>query len=404
LPLPQLTPDQMVKPRLFEMRISLLFAAIFVPVGIHLPYFPLWLDHAGFSAAEISVVLAAPMFLRVVTTPFITAFADRAQDRVNVLVAMVAAALVLSLGYFLNPGYAVVLCVSAALAVFWTPQSPLADSLALSGVRRFGCDYSRMRIWGSTAFLVANLAGGVILSLTGAGAVPVLITLGLAVALVVALAAPRLGPPRKASPLSASDLQQGAPAVLTRGFVFFVAGAGLVNASHGFIYGFGSIYWSSLGLDGATVGALWAWAVVAEVGMFALFTRLFSRTTPSMLLIFAGVAGIVRWTALPLVWPAGLSVAGFFAVQSLHAVSTGLVLLGVQKMIAETIPDHRTGAAQGIAFFGNGFAMAAVTLASGPLYQQFGSDGFFIMSAVAAGGIGLLLMGVRSAPKRGLRR
>src|SRR5690606_4932927 len=104
----------------------------------------------------------------------------------------------------------------------------------------------------------------------------------------------RLGPPRKASPLSASELQNGAPAVLTPAFVYFVTGAGLVNSSHGLIYGFGSIYWSSLGLDGTTVGALWAWAVVAEVGMFALFTRLFSRTTPSMLLVFAGIAGIVR--------------------------------------------------------------------------------------------------------------
>lgn len=402
--LPPLTPDQMVKPRRFEMRISLLFAAIFVPVGIHLPYFPLWLDHIGFSAAEIAVILATPMFLRVVTTPFITAFADRARDRADVLVIMAAAALALSFGYFLEPTYAVVLAVSIMLAVFWTPHAPLADSLALSGVRRFGSDYSRMRVWGSAAFLSANLAGGAILSGTGPVAVPFILSAGLAGTVVMALLAPRLGPPRKPSPLSAADLQEGAPSLLTPAFVYFVAGAGLVNSSHGLIYGFGSIYWNSLGLDETTVGALWAWAVVAEVGMFFAFTRLFSKTTPSMLLVFAGLAGIVRWTALPMIWPLGLGIGGFLAVQTLHAASTGFVLLGVQKMIAETIPEHRTGAAQGLAFFGNGFAMAAVTLASGPLYERLGGDGFFVMAVIAAAGVCLLLIGDRSTPQRRLGR
>ena len=49
---------------------------------------------------------------------------------------------------------------------------------------------------------------------------------------------------------------------------------------------------------------------------------------------------------------------GFFAVQTLHALSTGLLLIGLQKMIGETVPEERTGAAQGIAYFANGFATA----------------------------------------------
>ena len=39
---------------------------------------------------EIAVILSAPMFLRVVTTPLITAMADRAKDRANVLIAISA--------------------------------------------------------------------------------------------------------------------------------------------------------------------------------------------------------------------------------------------------------------------------------------------------------------------------
>ncbi len=377
---------------------ALLYVALFLPMGIHLPYFPLWLEHAGFGAAEIGIILAAPMFLRVVTTLLITAAADRARDRADVLLALAIAAFVLSFGYFLPPGYLLVLCVSLGLAVVWTPHTPIADSLALSGVRRFGSDYSRMRIWGSAAFLAANFGGGFLLSLSGIGAVPVLISAGLAVAVAASLIAPRLGRPRKASPLSASELQQGGPSLLTPPFLYFVAGCGLVVASHGFFYAFSSIYWQSLGISGGVIGLLWSWAIVAEIGMFAVFTRLFGRTRPSRLVALAGLAAAVRWIAFPLISPAGLGVPGFFAVQTLHALSTGLILIGLQKMIAETVSEERTGAAQGIAFFANGFAMAAVTLVSGQLYAALGVNGFYVMAVIALAAIGLVLRGSRLAP------
>ncbi|SFT79827.1 MFS transporter [Mesorhizobium sp. YR577] len=402
--LPPLSPEQLVKPRHFELRISLIFAALFIPQGVHLPYFPLWLEAKGFDAEKIAIILAAPMFLRVVTTPFISAMADEAKDRANVLIVMVAAALLISAGYFLPPTYVTVLGVSLALAVAWTPHAPLTDSLALSGVRRFGSTYANMRIWGSAAFLGANLAGGAILSFTGAEAVPVMISIGLVGILAVSFIAPRIGRPRRASPLSAVDIQESAPKLLNRYFVFFVAGAGIIVASHGFLYSFISIYWKSIGINDTVIGLLWASAVVAEVGMFMIFTRIFGRMRPPTLLLMAGLAAIVRWLAFPLIWPLGLGVGGFFAVQWLHAFSTALILIGVQKLIAETVVEERTGAAQGIAFFANGLSMATVTLVSGPLYGRLGIGGFYVMAAVAMVGLVFIALAAKSAPERRIRR
>jgi PPP family 3-phenylpropionic acid transporter len=402
--LPPLLPEQLVKPRHFEFRISLIFAALFVPLAVHLPYFPLWLEAKGFDAEQIGIILAAPMFLRVVTTPVITALADRAKDRANVLIALVVASLVMSLGYFLQPTYAIVLLVSLAFQIVWTTHSPLADSLALSGVRRFGSSYPAMRIWGSMAFLFANFIGGVILAATSADAVPWMITVGLAGTLAASLFAPRLGKPRRASPLSATELQEAAPKLMNRYFLLIVAGVGVINASHGFLFGFVSIYWKSIGISDTVLGLLWAFAVVAEVGIFLVFTRIFGSISATAVLGIAGAAAIVRWLAFPLIDPLGLGIPGFFVVQSLHAFSTGLFLIGLQKLIAETVPEERTGAAQGIAFFANGFAMATVTLLSGPLYERFGVDGFYVMAVVAAIGLGLIALAARSAPERRIGR
>lgn len=402
--LPPLSPEQLVKPARFELRLSLIYAAILVAPGVHLPYFPLWLEAQEFDAQQIAVILSAPMFLRVVTTPFITAMADEARERANVLILLLASTLLISGGYFLKPTYLVILAVSLLLSVAWTPQVPMTDSLALSGVRRFGSSYAAMRIWGSISFLIANLGGGYILSHTGAQAVPAIITTALAFALGASLVAPRLGRPRRGSPLSAADMQVAAPKLMNRYFLLFIGGSGMILASHGFMYSFVSIYWKSIGLGDTIVGILWAWAVVAEVVMFMAFKRLFAHLSASRMIAMAGVAAIVRWIAYPLIWPLGLGVTGFFAVQTLHALSTALILLGVQKLIADTVTEERTGAAQGMVFFATGFAMAAVTLASGPLYDAFGVYGFIVMVGVAGLGLALVALASRSAPERRLGR
>ena len=86
-------------------------------------------------------------------------------------------------------------------------------------------------------------------------------------------------------------------------------------------------------------------------------------------------AAIVRWIAYPMIEPLGLGVPGFFAVQTLHALSTRAPPhRAFQNMIfGGTVAEERTGAAQGLAFFSTGFCMAAVTLLSGPLYERLGS-------------------------------
>lgn len=399
--LPPLSPEQRTKPARFDLRMSVLFAALFLPLGVHLPYFPLWLEARGFGADQIAVILAAPMFLRVATTPLITALADRARDRLHVIVLLSAAALCFSGGYFLHPGYGLLLAVSLAFQVAWTPLSPLADSLALSGVRRFGVNYAGLRIWGSISYLAGNFGGGVLVSRLGLDTVPAMISAGLALGLIAALAAPRLGRPRVDSPLSATALQRADPALLTRGFLLFAAGAGLISGSHSFLHGFVSIYWKSIGIGETVIGLLWAWAVLAEVMIFLSFRRWFGHRSPFMVLAVAGSAAVLRWLVFPWIWPLGLGIPGFFAAQTLHALSTGLMLIGVQMMIARTVPEARTGAAQGVAFFCNGVSNATVTLVSGPLFAAAGIDGLFAMAAVAAAGLGLILLAGRQPQSAG---
>ena len=61
----------------FAVRVALFYGALFVFYGMHTPFLPVWLNWKGLSASEISVVVAAPLFLRVFVSPTVALAADR---------------------------------------------------------------------------------------------------------------------------------------------------------------------------------------------------------------------------------------------------------------------------------------------------------------------------------------
>ena len=76
-------------------------------------------------------------------------------------------------------------------------------------------------------------------------------------------------------------------------FWIFVATASALQASHQVYYGFGSLYWRSLGFSETTIGWLWAEGVVAEILLFWQGRRLLARLGPAGLMALGGLAGIV---------------------------------------------------------------------------------------------------------------
>jgi PPP family 3-phenylpropionic acid transporter len=402
--LPPLAPEQQVKPRHFELRMALLFAAVFMPNGFYLPYFPLWLRESGFGPEEIGVLLAAPMFVRVVAGPTVSALADRATDRVPVLMLLALLATGSACGYFLPPVYSLVLGVSLVFSLFWGPHSPLADSLALSGVRRYGSEYPKMRVWGSVSFLSANILGGWVINRAGVDAFPWMLVAALVSIVLMCLIAPRLGRPRRPALDPAEILPRAAPVFRNPYFVLFLLSSALAQASHAQLYTFATIYWESVGIGGTAIGLLWAFSVMAEVAMFAVFRRFFGRVSAPLVLAIGAIMAMARWGLFPLVHPFGAGLAGFFVLQGMHAFSFSAVFLATQRMLAETVPEPRIGAAQGASYFANNTLLAILTLAAGPLYRSFGPGSFAAMAGVSAVGFVLAVACIRLSPERRLRR
>src|ERR1700733_7511903 len=66
-----LTPHSRPSGRDIEFKLSLLYAATFLTFGVQIPFLPVWLGSRGLDDRHIALALAAPQFLRVVSTPLL---------------------------------------------------------------------------------------------------------------------------------------------------------------------------------------------------------------------------------------------------------------------------------------------------------------------------------------------
>ncbi len=302
------------KPPRFELRVALAYFAIFTSSGLHLPYFPLWLEYRALTPTQIAIVLSMPLFVRVIAAPLVSMLADRSNDRAHILsIATVLAAIVAAF-YFVPFGFAGILVVSLLLAPPWTSQVPLADTIALSGVRRYGADFAKMRVWGSISFLLTSFVGGIFIQQVGEHIIPWALLGLLVAACAVSFIVPRIGKPRRLSPLSDVDMADAGRALRRPAFVTFLIATGITQASHAYGYSFSAIYWKSIGIEETMIGALWSISVVAEVIMFTCFRRVFGRLHPARVLMIGSAVAMFRWMAFPLIAPAGLGVAGFLLI------------------------------------------------------------------------------------------
>jgi len=362
-------------------RLSAFFFALFFVLGVYLPFFPVWLAERGLNEWQIGIVLATPMAMRIVSTPLTAAFADRfAQPRIPLLIyASLCFAFFTMLG--LLDGFVAIAMMMGLIAVFWMPLAPLSDAMAFAVARRDGVDYGRMRLWGSIAFILANLGIGWLVARLAGG-----ITLPILVASFAAVAVAAFFLPRTTTPAPAPEQAWAGRSLLRQPLsLAFVLAAGLVQASHAMLYGFGSLHWQSLGLDGTRVGVLWAIGVIAEIVLFSVSGRVVARLGPLGMVALAASAAIVRWSIFPFV----SSFAAFLVVQLLHGLTFAAAHLGLIHHVANSVPEHRAGSAQGFAVTVATALMAIATSISGPLYRAFGAEAFFTMAGI---GIAALLL------------
>ncbi len=378
----------------FARRMASFYASLFVALGVHLPFLPVWFAARGLDAQTIGVVLAMPMILRLFAIPLATRLADRRGAlRTVILVAALAALLGFgALGFVTSPLAIATLYASAATAFMLL--FVLSDVYALRGLAPHRRAYGPVRLWGSAAFIVANLMAGYLLDIIAARDLIWLVVAALALCVTAALALPPLAAPPL---LASSDTPPGRRLLGDPTFIAVATAASLIQGSHAVYYGFSTIDWQAAGFGGGTIGLLWALGVLAEIVLFALSARLPAAFSPSILIILGGVGALVRWIAMALDPPGAL----LPMLQCLHGLSFGATHLGTLAFIARAAPAGLAATAQGYVAVVSGVVIAAATGLSGLLYGRFGAAAYGAMGLVAGAGLIAALCAHRMQGARG---
>jgi PPP family 3-phenylpropionic acid transporter len=358
----------------FAARAALFYAVSCILLGMHMPFFPVWLQAKGFAASEVGAILAATALVRVLSVPTATHAADRRFDIRDVMIAFAAvtAAGFCALGFADRPWTIIALTVVTAFA--HTPAMALLDAYALRGLKARGRAYGPVRLWGSAAFILANLGAGFAFDLIAARD---LIWLLAASAVLIALVATRM--PRLPSPHLGEAAASTAPLWRDGRFLAVVMAASLVQSSHALYYGFSTIAWTAAGLDGLAIGALWALGVIAEIVLFAMSGRLPPALGPLPLLLIGAGGATLRWSVMALD-PPGWTLP---LLQCLHALSFGASHLAAITFIATTVHDGRGATAQGYFSVLQGLTLSACMLLAGFLYASIGVASYAAMALVA---------------------
>ena len=361
------------------------YGAVFLALGVYLPFWPVWLAERGLEAADIGLLLALTSWIKVVSVPSVARLVDWS-GRPKAALALLTLFSLASFALFLLAwDFWAILAVQLLTALAFHGLVPLAESQTMRAVRTDGLDYGRIRLWGSVAFILGSLGAGELLTGRSATLLLWLILGALAASVAAALALPAGTATGRQTPGAG-----GVGLLLTdRRFLLFLLAAALAQASHAVYYGFSALAWRAAGLSASAVGWLWAEGVLAEIVFFAFSAAFLRRLAPAGLLALAGLAGVVRWCVLA----GATDLPALAAVQGLHALTFGAAHLAAVHFIAGRAPPGLAATAQGLyAALSGGLAMGVAVLLAGRLYQEIAAEAYYAMAALSAAALVLAIL------------
>ena len=365
----------------FALKLGLFYAAYFFFGGVQLPFFPVWLQARGLDAETIGLMIAVPTLVRIAVTPIISHQADRHRALKAVLViGSVTGLFAMTVVGLVDGAIAILAAFTVAMAAL-APMLSMTDAYALSGLSVRARAYGPVRLWGSVAFIAGNVGAGFILHFIAPGQLIWLIVSSLVIVVLTAIALVPLdlgGTASQAAP-------RRSPMTLLRmpAFLAVALASSMIQGSHALYYGFSTLEWRALGIDGTVIGALWGLGVLAEIVLFAYSTRLPGALRPTALMVIGGIGALIRWTAMAFDPP----MAALPALQLLHAASFGATHLGAMGYLARAISRDMAATAQGLVATLSGIVTASATALSGLAYARSGSTAYLLMAAMALVGM-----------------
>lgn len=355
-------------------RLGAFYLIYFASLGAFVPYWGLYLDHLGYSAAAIGLLMAIAQGMRIVAPTAWAWVADHTgRHMLWVRVASLMAALIFA-GVLVDQSFLWLALVLGAYSFFWTAALPQFEANTLLHLRRQPQDYSLTRLWGSIGFILAVTAVGYMVEARGPAVLPWLSLVLFAAMFFVSLGVPEAGDDGH------GHAGQSLGGILRRREVWAtLLVAFLMLTAFGPYQVFFTLYLDRLGYAKDVIGLLVAAGVVAEVGVFLLMPRYLPRFGPRLLILVALAATVVRWAATAL-WADRIEI--LLPAQLLHMFTFGVFHAVTVYLIHRHFVGRLRGRGQALySSIGFGAGGALGSLMGGQVWELYGPQATFMCAA-----------------------
>ncbi len=357
-------------------RLSSFYFWYFALLGTWLPFWGLYLQSQGYSAAEVGYIVAVMMGTKIVAPSLWGWLAQRSGNRTGVIRIGSLAALLCFCGVFVDGGFWWLLLVVAAYSFFWNAVLSQFEVVTLSHLRGNEHWYSRVRVWGLLGFIAAVSVVGVVLDIITLQRLPVvLVTILLFIWISSLIVGERAAEHTHDSAAPGLAVLLRKPSILA-----FFAVCFLLQVSYGPYYTFFSIYLEALDYSKLVIAGLWSLAVIAEVVLFLYVHRLMVRFSLRQILLWSLALTVLRWQ-LTAEFPGVLAV--LLVSQCLHAASFGAFHSAAVEIIRRNFgrdQGHGMALYSGLSYGAGGAAGAAIS----GLIWEFSSYAAFVGAAALA--------------------
>ena len=296
-------------------RLSGYYFFYFAFIGAFSPYFSLYLQSIGSTAAQIAVLMSLMSVMRMLAPTLWGWLADRLGVRTPIVRLSALLSVGGFTGFLVSDAYGALFISMAFLAFFWSAALPLVETLTFAHLHDEAERYGNIRVWGSVGFILAVLGLGYLLD-----ALPVRTVLWVSLAtlggiLCFALVIPEARkPPDPEAHVALGEILRRPEVRALLAACFFM------SAAHGALYVFYSLHLVAHGYSKSLVGWMWALGVVAEIVVFMAMPSLLKVWSLRRILIFSFAATVLRFVLIG--WGAEWLVVLLFA-QVLHGATFG---------------------------------------------------------------------------------
>lgn len=364
----------------------------FATLGAVVPYFGLYLHSLGFGPVEIGGLMALLMLSRIVAPLIWGWIADRRSRHMAVVRLSSLLAIVCFLGVFVGTHFWWLAAVLLLFSFFWHASLPLLEVFTMNYFGSRPGAYGRVRLWGSLGFIVSVAALGPIMDSAGPWWV-----LPSAVVFMTGILLYSLLLPDSSVRARAEHTEPFLKVILRPEVFAFLLACFLMQVGHGAYYTFYTLYLEQHGYSKTVIGALWAFAVVCEIGVFILLQHVFAKVALRQVLLVSFLAATVRWLLIGF-YPDSLTV--LIVAQALHAATFGSFHAAAMQTVHRFFVgrhQYRGQAIYGSVSFGLGGALGSFY--SGYSWVALGPTATFGIAALcafAAFGVAFVLFKART--------